>query len=75
MSETVKRGSLNGLPGFSVWSCGRTVDASGRHLGQFESALLQEGDGHLHAVVGGTLQQQGEHLQTQHLVGLTTERC
>ncbi len=47
-----------------------TVDSSRGHLGQFESTLLQEGDGDLHAVVSRTLQQQSEHLQTQHLVGL-----
>lgn len=52
----------------------RTVDPSGGDLGQLESALLQEGDGHLHAVVVRTLQQQCEHLQTQDLMGLKGER-
>lgn len=47
-----------------------TVDSSRGHLGQFESTLLQEGDGDLHAVVSRTLQQQSEHLQTQDLVCL-----
>lgn len=47
-----------------------TIDSSWGHLGQFESTLLQEGDGDLHAVVGGTFQQQSQHLQAQDLMGL-----
>lgn len=52
-----------------------TVDSSWGHLGQFEAALLQEGDGDLHAVVRRTLQQKCEHLQAQNLVGLNDERA
>lgn len=51
-----------------------TVDSSRGHLGQFEATLLQEGDGDLHAVVSRTLQQQSEHLQTQHLMSLRERR-
>lgn len=51
----------------------RTVDASWRHLCQFEAALFQEGDGDLHAVVSRTLQQQSEHLQAQNLMSLKSE--
>ena len=38
------------------------------HLTQLLANLLEEGDGHLGAVVRGVLQQQGEDLQGQDLV-------
>lgn len=47
-----------------------TVDSSRGDLSQFESTLLQEGDGDLNAVVSRSLQQKSKHLQTQNLMGL-----
>ena len=49
-----------------------TVDPPRRHLCELETALPQEGDGHLYAVVCRSLQQKSQHLQAQDLVSLWT---